>query len=167
MFSGDPTPGMLRVYRRNSAERVFACVWTAASLAFSLGFWYQIIAGTRTATLLSIVGSFTFVLFGVLLTVSSFKKSISLTGDAIQYQSVTATLVLPYERIKGRRKYLDKGDSEGGPVTHLVVVSNDDNYPKLDFEEAYEFDYFFYCWFDALPDLDESDKPDRSHRISD
>jgi hypothetical protein len=158
MFSAEPTPGMLRIYRRNTSERVFILIFTTASAAFCLGIWYRRLAGTGEVTFLDMVGSVCFFLFGVLLTVAAFRRSICLTCDSIRFQGIIATAVLPYERIKGRRKYLDKGYGEGGPVWHFVLEPNDDCFPRLDFEEAYQFDYFFYCWFDTLPDLDAFDK---------
>jgi hypothetical protein len=43
-------------------------------------------------------------------------------------------------------------------VWHLVLEPNDDRCVKLNIEELYRFDDFFYKWFNELPDLDELDK---------
>ncbi len=40
----------------------------------------------------------------------------------------------------------------------LKIVSDDDRFPSLDFDEKYKFDETFRAWFNQLPDLDEADK---------
>ena len=71
---------------------------------------------------------------------------------------ISGKRVLPLAKISGRRRYLDRGGEDSPSVWHLVFESNDDRFSKLDIEELYRFDDFFYKWFNALADLDELDK---------
>ena len=66
--------------------------------------------------------------------------------------------VLPFDKIRGRRRYFDPGYQNAPGAWHLVFESNDDRYNSIDIEDLYRFDSFFQEWFHALPDLDELDK---------
>jgi hypothetical protein len=68
---------------------------------------------------------------------------------------------LPFDKIKGGRRYTEKADPFGTPYgtppRHLVLEPKDDSFPRVDLKESRAFDEAFYCWFDSLPDLDKRD----------
>lgn len=64
---------------------------------------------------------------------------------------------MPFDKIKGRRRYTEKADPYSTPARHLVLEPNDARYHRLDMKEAKEFDEHFYRWFESLPDLDKLD----------
>jgi hypothetical protein len=105
-----------------------------------------------------VVAPVVYALGGILLTIRAFGTSVRLSDTEIELRTWTGSIVLPLNRIEGRRRYLDKGDEHSPSVWHLVLQPNDDRFPKLDIEELYRFDDFFYRWFNSLPDLDEADK---------
>jgi len=88
----------------------------------------------------------------------AFRNSVQLSETTIELYGISDNAVLPFDKIRGRRRYLDRGDEDSPSVWHLVLGPNDDRLKKVDIEELYQFDDFFYQWFNGLPDLDELEK---------
>jgi hypothetical protein len=105
---------------------------------------------------LEVVAPVVYALGGILLTIRAFGNSVRLSDTEIELRNWTASIVLPLDKIEGRREYVDREHSPS--VRHLVLQPNDDRFPKLDIEEIYRFDDFFHRWFNSLRDLDEVDK---------
>jgi hypothetical protein len=151
--------GATRIYRTGWGQRVFCIVFTSFGAVLLIVFWGGAISGTREASWLEMMAPILFLTAGCLFTVRAFKNYVALSGSEIRHQTVTELRVLPFDKIRGRRRYLVKGDDESPSVWHLKVVASDDRLPTLDFEENYyTFDDFFRAWFKALPDLDERDR---------
>jgi hypothetical protein len=150
--------GVSRVYRMNAIQRVFSLIFSGFSAIVLVAIWSEILSGKRELGLVEVMLPVVFVLAGALFTTRAFRNSILLTSNSIESRSLTGNAVLPFERIKGRRRYLDKGDADSPSIWHLVLESNDDRFPKIDIQEIYKFDDYFYHWFNALPDLDVLDK---------
>ena len=146
------------VYRVAPAHRVAAILILAMSLCFLVAICWAVLTGRREMHLLEIVVSLVISLGGASFTWRAFTKSICLTHSSIEARSLTGTRVLPLNKIAGRRRRLSKGDADSPDVWHLILEPVDDRFPRLDIEEIYKFDEFFYTWFNALPDLDEMDK---------
>lgn len=147
-----------RVYRMNTFQRVFSLIFSGFSAFVLVATWSEMLTGKREVTFVEVMLPVVFVLAGALFTVRAFRNWISLTSNSIELKSLTANAILPFEMIKGRRRYLDKGDADSPSVWHLVLESKNDRFPKIDIQESYRFDEYFYNWFNALPDLDELDK---------
>lgn len=147
-----------RVYRMRSSQRVIAIILLVAGLFFLVGFWGSVLSGARDAKFFELMVPMLFLLLAVFFTVRAFRNSVRLSDQVIELRSLRGTRTLPLDKIKGRRRYLSRGDGESPDVWHLVLESNDDRYPKLDIEELYRFDDRFYIWLSSLPDLDELDK---------
>lgn len=90
--------------------------------------------------------------------IRAFRNAVCLSTTSIEIRSLSGRQVLPLDRVRGRRRYLDRGDEDAPSMWHLVLEPNDDRFPRLDIEEIYRFDDSFYKWFNGLPDLDELDK---------
>ncbi len=99
-----------------------------------------------------------YTLAATVFTLRSFRNRVRLSQESLELHGLSGTRVLPIQSIKGRRRYLSRGDIDTPSVWHLVLEPDDDRYPKMDIEELYRFDEQFYNWFNALPDLDEIDK---------
>ena len=149
---------MTHVYRMNPGQHVVGIVVLAIGLVGIVGIWTGVIMGTREPSVFEMMIPVIIAVGAALFTIRAFHNSVCLSDAALVVRGLSGTRVLPLDKIEGRRKYLDKGDEHSPSVWHLVVESNDDRFPKLDIEEIYRFDDFFYRWFDALPDLDEADK---------
>jgi hypothetical protein len=150
--------GTTRIYRMKSSQRIVSIVLVLVGLLFTVGIWGSVLTGTRGPKLLEMMFAILFSLAAAIFTLRSFRNAVRFTEDTIELQSLSGTRVLPLNKIKGRRRYLSRGDMNSPDVRHLVLEPNDDRYPKLDLEELYRFDEIFYIWFNALPDLDEIDK---------
>jgi hypothetical protein len=151
--------GATRIYRIGWGQRVFCIIFMGFSAFLLVGFWGGAISGAREANWIELVIPPVFLTVGGFLTVRAFKDFIALTESAIRHQTLFELRTLPFDRIRGRRRYLVKGDGKSPSVWHLKVESNDDQFPTLDFEESYyTFDEHFRTWFSGLTDLDERDK---------
>ncbi len=90
-------------------------------------------------------------------TVFSLRSYVRLSNDSIAFARVRDKKVLPFNKIRGRRRYTEKADPYGPAAKHLVLEPNDNHSPKLDLKDGPWFDESFYSWFDSLPDLDAAD----------
>lgn len=147
-----------RVYRMRSSQRIITIILLIGGLFFSVMSWGGVLAGIREPRFLEMMAPVVFSLAATLFTIRAFRNSVCLSDEAIKLRGLSGIRVLPLGKIKGRRRYLSKGDDESPDVWHLVLEPNDDRFPKLDIEELYQFDNQFYVWFNSLPDLDELDK---------
>ncbi len=151
--------GATRIYRIGWFQRVFCIVFTAFGALFLIVVWSGVITGTRDASWIDIVVSIALPVGGGFFAARAFRNYIALSQSDIRLQSLFELQTLPFDKIRGRRRYLVKGDRKSPSVWHLKVESNDDQFPTLDFEESYyTFDEYFWAWFSGLTDLDERDK---------
>lgn len=116
------------------------------------------LTGTRDPRFLEMMFPIIFSVAVAIFTFRAFRNKVRLSGTAIELCGLSGKRVLPFDKIRGRRKYFDPGNENSPGVWHLVFEPNDDRFTKIDIEELYQFDSFFYEWFDALPDLDDLDK---------
>ena len=151
-------PSNDRVYRMRSSQRFTAIVLLVVGLFFSVGIWAGVLSGARDPKFFEMMAPVLFSLLAALFTIAAFRNSVRFSSQSIELRSLSGTRVLPLDKVRGRRRYLSRGDGESPDVWHLVLEPNDDRYPKLDLEELYRFDEGFYAWFNSLPDLDEFDK---------
>ena len=89
-----------------------------------------------------------------------FRSFVRLSEDSIEVSRVWGSNVLPFDKIKGRRRYTEKADPYSTPARHLVLEPNDDRFSRLDIKESDKsgkFDEDFYRWFNSLADLDKLD----------
>lgn len=152
----DPKPsvGVTRVYRAKSVKIfVVSCVLIAAG-------WFLLLFVSKRTTrviedpsLLALVLIVIAAVFGV----RTSKNTVRLSESAIAVGAFPGNKLLPFDKIRGRRRYLMSVGDSGG-VWHLVLEPISDRYPRLDIEDIYRFDDHFYRWFNNLPDLDEADK---------
>jgi hypothetical protein len=145
-------------YRMKSSERFVAVVLLSVGLLFTTGIWGAVLTGARDPKFLEMMFPIGFSLVAAIFTWRAFRNSVRFSDHAVELRSLSGVYVLPLDKIKGRRRYLNRGDENSPDVWHLVLEANDDRYPKLDIEELYRFDELFYTWFNALPDLDEIDR---------
>jgi hypothetical protein len=135
-------------------SRVFPCVLAV----FIFGsHWWPIIFGAKKASLSDFIFPSIYMLMCGVIALISFRSFVRLSEDSIKVSRVWRTKVLPFDRIKGRRRYTEKADPYSTPPRHLVLEPNDDRFPQLNIKEEREFDESFYRWFDSLPDLDKLD----------
>jgi hypothetical protein len=149
---------MSRIYRMKTSQRVISIVLLVAGLFFTIAIWWGVLTGTREPKFLDMMFPIAFSLLGGIFIWSSFRNMVRLSEDSIELRSFSGRRVLPFNKIRGRRRYLSRGDLDSVDVWHLVLEPNDDRCIKIDLEELYQFDEVFYAWFNALPDLDEIDK---------
>lgn len=117
------------------------------------------ITGTREASFIELMIPLLFVTSGVLFTVRAFRNYIALSQSEIIKQSFFDRQSLPFDKVRGRRRYFDEGTSDSPSIWYLKLEPNDDRYSAIEFEESYyKIDEFFQAWFETLPDLDEIDK---------
>jgi len=151
-----------RIYRIGSGHRVFCVAFMALSLFFLVVFWGGAIFGTREASLTELLIPIAFLTVGGFFIARAFKNYVTLSPTEITLQTIFDRQTLPFDKIRGRRRYLDNGGPEGGSTWCLKFEPNDDRFPIIEFEETYyRLDDYFRAWFNALPDLDELDK----HRL--
>jgi hypothetical protein len=151
--------GATRIYRIGWGQRVFCIIFMALSVFFLIAFWGGAISGAKETNWIEILIPPLLLTVGGFLTVRAFKDYIALSQSEIRFQTLFELQKLPFDKIRGRRRYLVKGSGRSPDVWHLKVESNDDQFPTLDFEESYyTLDEYFRTWFSALPDLDERDK---------
>lgn len=146
------------IYRMKSSQRFAAIVLVIGGLFSFVVIWGGMLTGRRDATFLELIFPICFTLLAAIFTVRAFRNAVCFSNNAIELRGFWSTRILPLDKIKGRRRYLSRGDENSPDVWHLVLETNDDRYPKLDIEELYRFDDLFYTWFNALPDLDQIDK---------
>ncbi len=147
-----------RVYRMKSGQHFVGFVLLTFGLFFGVAIWGGVITGVREANFLEMMFPVVFSLFAGVFTFRTFRNSVHLSETAIEVRSISGPKELPFDKIKGRRRYLDHGDENSPSVWHLVLEPNDDRFVKIDIEELYRFDDFFCKWFNEPPDLDELDR---------
>lgn len=147
-----------RVYRMRSSQRVIAILLLIVGLILLLSTWGAVLSGRQDAKFLEMMFPIVFLIGAAFFTIRDFHNSVRLSVQAIELRGLSGTRSLPLDKIKGRRRYLCKGDENSPDVWHLVLEPNDDRYSKLDIEELYRFDNEFYERFNSLTDLDERDK---------
>ena len=151
--------GATRIYRIGWFQRVFSLAFTALGIFFGFAFWGGDISGAREVSFIELVIPPLFVTLGVLFIVRGFKNYIALSQSEIIKQSFFDRQSLPFDKIRGRRRYLDKGTYDSPSIWNLKFEPNDDRYSAIEFEESYyKIDESFLAWFNTLPDLDEFDK---------
>jgi hypothetical protein len=141
-----------------SGQRFVGITLIVFGLIFGVAIWVGAITGTRDTSFWELIFPIAFVLFAGVFTVRAFRNSVQLSETAIELHGISGDTALPLDKIRGRRRYLERGDENSPSVWHLVLESNDDRFRKLDMEELYRFDESFYQWFNRLPDLDQLDK---------
>lgn len=151
--------GETRIYRIGWGQRVFCIVFMALSVVFLIGFWGGAISGEREATWLELMIPIVLLIMGSFFTARAFRNYIALLQTEIRIQTILGRQTLPLDKIRGRRRYLSRGDGESPSIWYLKLEPNDDRFPPLEFEEShYTLDDPFFRWFNALPDLDALDK---------
>ncbi|MDR3793496.1 MAG: hypothetical protein P4L03_08950 [Terracidiphilus sp.] len=150
--------GSCHVYRVKLSQRILAILLLCVGVFFWVVSWGGALSGEREANFLELMFPVLFAGLSGYFVVRGYRNSVWLSDRTIEVRSVFNTKVLLLDKVAGRRRYLDRSGGHGPHYWHLVVESDDDGDAKLDFEEFYTFDDFFYRWFNALPDLDERDK---------
>ena len=147
-----------RTYRMKSSQRLASVILLLVGVVFTCTIWGSLVLGLRDPKPLEMMFPILYTLAATVFTLRSFRNRVRLSQESVELHGLSGTCVLPIQRIKGRRRYLSRGDIDTPSVWHLVLEPDDDRYPKMDIEELYRFDEQFYSWFNALPDLDEIDK---------
>jgi hypothetical protein len=119
--------------------------------------WWPILFGTKKLGLSDVLFPSLYLLTAGIFTLLTFRSFVRLSEDSIEVSRVWGSKVLPFDKIKGRRRYTEKADPYSTPARHLVLEPNDDRFSRLDIKESDKFDESFYRWFDSLPDLDKQD----------
>ena len=121
--------------------------------------WTRTLAGKLESTFTDLFVPIVLLMAGVFFIYVSFTNYVALSPSKIEYRSPFRRDELPIEKIRGRKRYLDRGGYEMPSEWRLKIESDDDRYSSLDFQEGYfRFDAAFFDWFKSLPDLDELDK---------
>jgi hypothetical protein len=149
---------MTHVYRIKWGQRVFCVIFMAFACVFLGAVLWGIFFSEKEVGPWTIFIGFALVAGGGLLTAEKFMTAVTLTEKEVRLRSGYADQKLPIDRIRCRRRYFAPGDGESAGEWRLKIVSDDDRFPTLDFDERYTFDEEFHAWFNRLPDLDESDK---------
>jgi len=147
-----------RIYRVKRSQLVVAIVILLFGLIFLGTVSIQVLVGNKEADWAEILISLLISLVAGVFVIRALADSVSLSNETIELRSFGQSTVLPLNKIKGRRRYVSRGDEEVPAVTHLVLEPNDDRCPRLDIEEIYAFDDYFYAWFESLKDLDKLDQ---------
>ena len=148
----------MHIYRMNLWQHVIGLSVLAIGLVVLVGIWGGVISGTWEPRWYEMMIPVIISAGASVFVIRAFHNKVCLSTTAIEVRGLTGKQVLPLERIKGRRRYLDRGGYEMPRVWHLVLEPNDDRFPKLDIDEIYRFDDFFYAWFNGFPDLDDVDR---------
>ncbi len=144
-----------RIYRVSWLQRPVALGIFAVWSFFSIAIWVAVLRGDRDPSFYELFGVLCCTLFVGFFVVRAFRSSVSLTETAIVLSSLSGTRILPYDKIRGRRRYYEPGDADSPGSWHLRFESTDDRYPSLEMDEIYNFDEEFRRWFNSLPDLDQ------------
>jgi hypothetical protein len=150
--------GTTRVYRMKSSQRIASLAVLSGGVFFWVAIWGAVLTERRDGKFLEMMSPIIITLVAALFTIRAFRNAICLSESSIELRSFSGTRSLPFDKIKGRRRYLARGDEDSPDEWHLVLETDDDRYPELDIEELYQFDDFFYAWLSALPDLDEIER---------
>jgi hypothetical protein len=153
-----------RVYRTSYLGKAASVIIFMAGIFFLIAVWGGIIWGTRQAKIWEMLFPILYLALASYFVARAFAAKIMLTDQAIELRTLSGRKTLPFDKIRGRRRYLSRGDADSPSIWHLKLEPNDDHYPILDFEESYNFDASFFKWLGELPDLDEVDKT--LHRTS-
>jgi len=146
-----------RTYCQQSrAWNIIFCGW---ALLMATQDWWPVIFAAKKPTLHDYFFSVGYVLLASISTLITFRSFVCLSEDSITVSRVWGSKVLPFNKIKGRRRYTEKADPYSTPPRHIVLESNDDQFLRIDIKlgDSYKFDEDFYRWFDSLTDLDRLD----------
>jgi len=148
---------VLRVYRLHS--HVWNTIFCGWALLMAAGHWWSVLFAAKKPTLADYLFSSAYVAIASISTVQSLRSFVHLSKDSIEVSHVWGSKVLPFDKIKGRRRYTEKADPYSTPAQHLVLESSDEQFPRIDIKvkDSYRFDESFYNWFNSLPDLDKMD----------
>jgi hypothetical protein len=158
MNDSEPSIKISRVYWMKPGQRIVDILLCVVGLFFLVAFWWPVLFGAKQPNFLELMFPVAYLLFSGIFTIKAFRSFVRLSESSIELRSLSGSKLLPFDKIKGQRRYIDHGDQNTPTVRHLVLEPNDDRFPKLDIEETYRFDNSFYDWFNALPDLDELNK---------
>ena len=139
--------------------RGMGIIYCAVAVSMFLGDWWPILFGAKKAGISDFIFPFLYLLITGVFLVPAFRNFVRLSEDSIEIHRLWGTQVLPFNKIKGRRRYTEKADPYSTPAQHLVLEPNDDRFPRIDIKikDSYRFDESFYRWFDSLPNLDKLD----------
>lgn len=144
-----------RIYRMRSSLRSVGIMFATVGLLLWVAIWTQTIQGIRAVSILDLVFPVLFTAISLVFAIRAHRTDFRILETRIELQTILRRWVLPVHLIRGRRIYLDRGESSD--VWHLVLESGDSRYPSLDIEGFYNFDEPFRAWFNTLPDLDETE----------
>ena len=145
-------PAISRTYRMKFTVLIRGAFFALAGVILRPLFEEKARSGDGFQLFFYIVIPVALIVFGLLTILRALQNRVCLTDTAIEVQGLFESESLPLEKISGRRRYTTLGKL---PERHMVLVSNENRFEKLDIEEVYRFDQFFYDWFNAFPDLDE------------
>lgn len=146
-----------RTYWHSSRPWAIAyCGW--ALLMVIRGWWPVVFSRKKPGVAELLFLSLYFLATGIF-AFMAFSSFVRLSADSIEVRRLWKCKILPFTKIKGRRRYTEKADPYSTPPRHLVLEPNNPGFPRIDIKlnERDIFDESFYRWFDSLPDLDKLD----------
>jgi hypothetical protein len=156
MVATRPSPAVPRTYRFESR------VWMILYSIMALGIWaiygWLVASGAKKLNFSSVLFPSLYLLMAGVFVARFSWNFVRLSKDAIEVRRLWRRKILPFDAIKGRRRYAKKSAQYPTPIRHLALEPGDDRFPRIDLVETDRFDEDFYRWFDALPDLDALDQ---------
>jgi hypothetical protein len=95
-----------------SSQRIVTVILLISGLFFSVMIWGGVLAGIREPRFLEMMFPVVFSLAATLFAIRAFRNSVRLSEQAIELRGLSGIRVLPLDKIKGRRRYLSKGDDD-------------------------------------------------------
>lgn len=145
-----------RIYRMRSSLRSVGIIFAIVGLLLWVTMWAQTIQGTREVRVLDLVFPVLLTIISLVFAIRAHQTGLRISETMVEVQTILHHRVLPIHAIRGRRIYLDRGESSD--VWHFVLEAGESRYSSLDIEDLYSFGEPFPAWFNSLCDLDEADR---------
>jgi hypothetical protein len=141
-----------RVYRLAWWQRAFGIVFLAFSLCFVPGLGIRLMNQNSEIRPIELIVAVIFPVAGAAITFNVFTSTVSFSKDSVRLHSILHDKTIPIHVIRGRKERVVRDYYVR--TRYLVLISNDDRVPSLEFMKEYSFDEEFYRWFYSLLDLD-------------
>jgi hypothetical protein len=155
-----------RIYRMRPSRRIVGIILVLVGILLVVVIWGGVITGATKPSFIRMMVPILWTIVAGLFAISTIRAQVRVSDTEIEQRTLRRRHTLPFDKIRGRRRYVSRGGEDSPEVRHLVLEPNDDRFPKLDIEEFYGFDERFYQWFNSLPNLDEVDNSKTTAKAS-
>jgi hypothetical protein len=133
--------------------RIFSIFFFGFSTTCLIHFYRAILDGEQKADWVTILGPAFLSLVGLYLVAGYFNTFVTISPDAIEFETLWSRKRLSASEIRGRREY-ETTDSDGVKTQYVKLEPFDGQKPAIEFTRFFNFDTTFYEWLSQFPKVE-------------